>query len=120
MATSADEGAQILAAHAAAVRARLDRIRAQQDDIARLRDGASGDDEHDPEGETLATRWSQLRALELAAEAEERSVAAAQADAARGAYGVCIGCGGRIPAARLRALPHTRRCVVCAERDGPR
>jgi DnaK suppressor protein len=31
-----------------------------------------------------------------------------------GAYGICEGCGKRIPVARLDALPHTKLCVDCA------
>lgn len=31
-----------------------------------------------------------------------------------GTYGVCEGCGRRIPTARLEALPATTRCVACA------
>ncbi len=32
---------------------------------------------------------------------------------ARGAYGRCESCGGKIPAARLNALPYTSRCIDC-------
>jgi RNA polymerase-binding transcription factor DksA len=34
------------------------------------------------------------------------------------AYEQCAVCGGEIPLARLRVLPYTDRCVVCAERLG--
>lgn len=37
----------------------------------------------------------------------------------RGRYGTCEGCGGRIPKARLRALPAARHCIRCAS-EGPR
>ena len=33
-----------------------------------------------------------------------------------GSYGTCGECGGRIPKARLNALPHTPFCVKCASR----
>ena len=33
-----------------------------------------------------------------------------------GIYGTCGECGGRIPKARLNALPHTPFCVKCASR----
>jgi len=36
--------------------------------------------------------------------------------AARGTLGVCEGCGGAVPPARLRALPGTSQCVACARR----
>lgn len=32
----------------------------------------------------------------------------------KGEYGVCTVCEEKIPAARLRAIPWTRRCVECA------
>jgi len=31
-----------------------------------------------------------------------------------GIHGICDGCGGRIPAARLKALPFAEQCVDCA------
>ncbi|HEY8524474.1 MAG TPA: TraR/DksA C4-type zinc finger protein [Acidimicrobiales bacterium] len=30
-----------------------------------------------------------------------------------GTYGICEGCGGRIPVERLEVIPHTRHCVSC-------
>jgi RNA polymerase-binding transcription factor DksA len=30
-----------------------------------------------------------------------------------GQYGLCMDCGGRIPAARLKAKPEAVRCVAC-------
>jgi len=30
-----------------------------------------------------------------------------------GTYGQCEHCGGRIPVARLQALPHTSCCIIC-------
>lgn len=32
-----------------------------------------------------------------------------------GDYGVCTGCGGSIPMARLEIMPYTNLCVKCAE-----
>jgi CBS domain-containing protein/RNA polymerase-binding transcription factor DksA len=37
---------------------------------------------------------------------------------ARGSLGSCERCGGRIPSARLRALPGTSLCVACARATG--
>jgi DnaK suppressor protein len=34
-----------------------------------------------------------------------------------GTYGICAQCGGRIPQARLRALPMTRVCIDCAREE---
>jgi DnaK suppressor protein len=76
-----------------------------------------------------ASGWGQEAcvASDLVAEAtlaalddEERrrlaDVEAALRRLARGRFGVCEACGGPVPAARLRALPWTRRCVACARR----
>ncbi len=30
-----------------------------------------------------------------------------------GTWGICVVCGGKIPAARLRALPEADRCATC-------
>ncbi len=32
----------------------------------------------------------------------------------QGTYGICDGCGQRIPLERLEAIPSTARCVVCS------
>ena len=44
---------------------------------------------------------------------EVEELDAASARLADGTYGVCEGCGGTIPVARLRAMPAARRCVAC-------
>ncbi len=31
-----------------------------------------------------------------------------------GTYGACVECGGRIPKARLNAIPYTPHCIKCA------
>jgi RNA polymerase-binding transcription factor DksA len=72
------------------------------------------DDEHDPEGATIAYERSRLTAL--IAQADEQ-FAAAQAGLDRliaGTYGRCERCGDSIAAARLEALPTTRTCRECA------
>jgi DnaK suppressor protein len=75
---------------------------------------SNADDEHDPEGATIAFERAQLTAL-LAA--QRRHVADLD-DALRrleaGGYGVCERCGRPIPVERLEVLPSTRRCVACA------
>lgn len=32
-----------------------------------------------------------------------------------GEYGLCLGCGRRIPSTRLEAVPHTQLCISCKE-----
>jgi RNA polymerase-binding transcription factor DksA len=76
---------------------------------------SNADDEHDPEGATIAFERAQVAAL--LAVARQRLVdlddALARFDA--GGYGVCERCGQPIPAQRLAARPAARRCVSCAD-----
>ncbi|MFE6996196.1 TraR/DksA family transcriptional regulator [Microbacterium sp. NPDC057659] len=79
------------------------------------REGSNDDDEHDPEGVTLSSEWSRLSALADAAADELRQVDDALARVDAGTYGICVGCGQPIPAARLEVRPFADRCVTCAE-----
>jgi DnaK suppressor protein len=75
---------------------------------------AGTDDEHDPEGATLAFERQHAAALLEAA----REQVAALDDALRrldeGRYGVCDRCGQPIGAERLAARPAAVTCVRCA------
>ena len=77
---------------------------------------ANTDDEHDPEGSTIAFERSQLSASLAAARAGLADVEHALTLVAAGTYGRCEACGGPIPAGRLEALPAATTCVGCAER----
>lgn len=60
------------------------------------------------------------RSARLLASLDDRTVRAVrEIDAAlqrllNGRYGICEGCGKRIPVARLRVLPATRFCTFCS------
>ena len=73
--------------------------------------GANADDEHDPEGSTIAYERSQLSALVDQAERHLGEIEAAIARLADGTYGQCERCGRPIPAGRLEARPTATRCV---------
>lgn len=79
--------------------------------------GAAGtDDEHDPEGATVAFERQHVAAL--AAQAREH-LAATEAALRRldeGSYGFCARCGRPIAAERLAARPAAATCVSCAAR----
>ncbi|QWF23377.1 TraR/DksA family transcriptional regulator [Nocardioides sp. LMS-CY] len=75
---------------------------------------SNADDEHDPEGTTIAFERSQVGALVRQAEAQLEEVDAALARLDAGRYGVCVDCGATIPAGRLEARPAAARCVACA------
>ena len=74
----------------------------------------NADDEHDPEGHTIAFERSQIGALigQVRRHVEEVDAAVARVDA--GTYGTCERCGRPIGDARLDALPAARRCIGCA------
>jgi RNA polymerase-binding transcription factor DksA len=78
--------------------------------------GVGADDEHDPEGATLAFERQHVAALADAARGDLAEIQAALARLADGSYGNCQVCGARISAGRLAARPAARTCVGCARR----
>ena len=80
---------------------------------------ANGDDEHDPEGSTLAFERARVAALLADAESRLEDADRALGRLAAGTYAVCERCGGPISPDRLAALPSTRRCFDCASSDRP-
>ena len=81
--------------------------------VAASRD-TNADDEHDPEGATIAFERSQVGALVRQAQHHLAEVDAAVARLDAGTYGVCEGCGGSIGEARLEVRPLARTCIRCA------
>ena len=77
---------------------------------------SNADDEHDPEGATIAFERSQVGAMVDQARARLAEVDAALARLDAGTYGACERCGEPIAAGRLEARPTARRCVDCAGR----
>lgn len=75
----------------------------------------SVDDEHDPEGVTIAFERSQASALQRAAYDHITEIDAATARMDDGSYGWCESCGNPIPLGRLEVRPFARMCVSCAE-----
>jgi RNA polymerase-binding transcription factor DksA len=83
--------------------------------VASAADGASGgDDEHDPEGATVAFERQHIAALLGQARAHLAAIDAAARKLEAGSYGQCDTCGGPIGAARLAARPAALTCVRCA------
>ncbi len=103
--------AEHLRSRLADVEARIAAQRRLVDDIVGVVRDENIDDEHDPEGATLA--WERQQAATLAAEAavERDALLAALDRLAAGTYGVCEVCGRAIPAGRLEARPAATRCV---------
>ena len=83
--------------------------------VASASGGSSGgDNEHDPEGATVAFERQHVAALLGQARQHLADVDAAVARLAAGRYGQCESCGEQIGAARLAARPVTSTCIRCA------
>ena len=94
-----------------------ERVAALEREFAGLAEAASAagtDDEHDPEGATLAFERQHAAALLEAAREQVAAVDDALRRLAEGRYGVCDRCGQPIGAERLAARPAAVTCVRCA------
>jgi RNA polymerase-binding transcription factor DksA len=74
------------------------------------------DDEHDPEGATIAYERSRLQASIDQTETHLSEITFALERLDSGRYGTCATCGGLIAPDRLRARPVVRTCIACASR----
>jgi DnaK suppressor protein len=93
---------------------RLASLEADFGGIVAASEGSNADDEHDPEGATIAFERSQVSTLVRQTQRHLREIDAALARVADGSYGTCERCGGAIPEPRLEARPVARTCVPCA------
>ena len=75
---------------------------------------SNADDEHDPEGATIAFERSQVTALIQQAQRHLADISAARSRLEAGVYGRCERCGQQISPARLEARPTACTCVSCA------
>ncbi|MFL6145051.1 MAG: TraR/DksA family transcriptional regulator [Labedaea sp.] len=73
------------------------------------------DDEHDPEGVTVAFERAQVTGLLELARHELLELDQAEARIRDGTYGQCQHCGRAVSRERLAALPATTTCIRCAE-----
>ncbi len=94
--------------------ARLARLRSDFGGIVDASRDSNADDEHDPEGATIAFERSQVDALVRQTERHLEEIEAAQARLAAGSYGVCERCSEPIPEGRLEARPVARTGAPCA------
>ena len=67
-------------------------------------------------GDPAIYEWEMCLALKQRAETKVRSLEEALRKADEGDYGLCEVCGQPIDPARLAILPHTRRCINCAQK----
>jgi len=93
------------------VRARLAIMTRDLESLFAASADSNADDEHDPEGQTIAYERSQLSALIQGAQEHLDGIEAATTRLQQGSYGICEVCHQPIPAARLDARPIARTCV---------
>ncbi|HEY2520142.1 MAG TPA: TraR/DksA C4-type zinc finger protein [Streptosporangiaceae bacterium] len=74
----------------------------------------NADDEHDPEGATIAWERQHVAALLDQARAHLAAVDEALRRLGEGGYGRCEVCGQPIAPERLAARPTATRCLACA------
>jgi DnaK suppressor protein len=97
----------------------LSRVAALDREFAGIAEAASEpgtDDEHDPEGATLAFERQHTAALLARAREQITEIDAAIGRLDAGTYGVCVRCGRPIGRERLAARPAAATCVRCARR----
>ncbi|WP_214415832.1 TraR/DksA family transcriptional regulator [Sphaerisporangium fuscum] len=78
----------------------------QLDNLKASVDGAGGE----------GLSWQDLLADITATDRAIAEITQGLDNLARGDYGVCTGCGSRIPFERLKVRPLTRNCVACQRR----
>ena len=81
--------------------------------VAASRD-TNADDEHDPEGATIAFERSQIEALVRRAEHHLEEIDSVMKKLDAGTYGTCEACGSQIGDQRLEARPAATVCIRCA------
>lgn len=84
------------------------------DGIVEATTDVATDDEHDPEGHTIAWERQQIAALLDETRVAITAIEAAEQRLKDGLYGTCTACGLKIGVDRMNALPATPICVKCA------
>jgi RNA polymerase-binding transcription factor DksA len=113
--TSPEAAATRLADERASVSAQLARMEQDLTDLFAASRDANADDEHDPEGQTIAYERSQLSSLIRRARTNLEEIEAATERLTAGTYGTCAVCGQPIGAERIEAKPTARHCVRHAD-----
>ena len=94
----------------------IDSLRRQWENIIEASALTTNDDEHDPEGATVAFERAQVQAMLRHARVELEDLDRAAQRVVTGEYRVCERCGGPISTDRLTARPAARTCITCANK----
>ena len=103
-----------LEAERSSTRGRLRGLLEDHDAIVAASRDTNADDEHDPEGATIAFERSQIDSLVRQARLQLEEIDAAVDRLERETYGICERCDEAIAPGRLEARPTARLCLVCA------
>ena len=114
--TQRETARELLAAEHAATRERLNQLEREFAGIVDASGTAGTDDEHDPEGATIAFERQHVAALAGQAREHLAQIDTALQRLRDGRYGLCNDCGQPIGAERLAARPAALTCVRCAAR----
>jgi RNA polymerase-binding transcription factor DksA len=116
-ALSPSEGAalkDLLIAERASTTAQIEALTRDLGDIIDASTSVATDDEHDPEGATIAFERAQVAALLSRGRERLIDLDRALERLSEGTYGACERCGQPIAAERLEARPASRTCIGCA------
>jgi RNA polymerase-binding transcription factor DksA len=94
----------------------IDSLMRQWDGIVEASALTTNDDEHDPEGATVAFERAQVQAMLRHARVDLEDLDRAAQRVVTGEYRVCERCAGPISAGRLTARPAARTCITCANK----
>lgn len=104
----------VLLAERARATAQLESLTRDFDRIVDASLMVGNDDEHDPEGATIAFERAQVAALLSDAQRELSDIDQALERLRDGTYGMCAHCGKPIAPERLAARPSAAMCIDCA------
>ncbi len=110
------EAREIVEVERAETLRRLDALVDEFNGIVAASLDANADDEHDPEGATIAFERERTAAFRAQAIAHLNDLDQALARLTSGSYGMCTICRHPIDPERLRVLPITEFCTACARR----
>ena len=115
-AINVDALAELLAAERIRAIEQVASLTADLNEIINASTSVATDDEHDPEGATIAFERAQVAAILDQARGRLADLDRAIVRLREGTYGRCEVCGQPIAAERLAARPAARTCIACASR----
>ena len=109
-----DDARAVLAVDRCATVRRIAALAGDVEGVIEAASDVATDDEHDPEGATIAFERARLGALLDQARGHLADIDDALARLDEGRYGICERCGTAVARERLAARPVARTCIRCA------